>query len=265
MGNFRDQKLGFYLGLRKDELVKRLGVEGVIRDLTEEIILYAEHVEMGCALLDAEKAERLDCPLEESNPGNLNFSDVKEIAYSVGIFQDERSGLWKLISTTNPLKEKEKEYRRHYEILEKENGLDLGIFDDEETADYIRSAMDTSKDHKERKRTLKLIDKKGSDYDDRCNDLFRLEMSADMIRHYYSGEAMFAMQGFISNGEIPREYRSLLESELTLKDIRKLTGYFKGQAEINWQRCNILDLTRQKIKEFIRKPNKQIKKGIKFL
>jgi len=110
-----DKKLIFYSELYRDSSIDQ-NAKQKIRDLVEDIQTYQRHLN-----------QYLEVPIVE-----IDFRDVKDIAYTVGTFKDKRSKLvQELFSPINPLDEKGRSVSNFYEKLKKENVLLPGFFIDE--------------------------------------------------------------------------------------------------------------------------------------
>ncbi len=137
---FNAEKLDFFIKLRKDGLVQSLNAEGKIRESVDTIVHYLEDANKAyCRMNPASKASFRKGVLERSlclrrfpidlymsresyesflshifEPMNLDFDDVRSIAYNKGIYESRKRGILDIFLKKNPLGPLLNEYKRYY-------------------------------------------------------------------------------------------------------------------------------------------------------
>ena len=199
-----DKKLIFYSELYRDSSIDK-NVKQKIRDLVEDIHTYQRHLN-----------QYLEVPIVE-----IDFRDVKDIAYVVGTFKDKRGNLiQKLFSSENPLDKKGRSVSDFYEKLKKENILLPGVLTEkvftsaQYLLDYILDKRDFS--IQEAFNFFKIVSSECIDYANRTKSLKTPSESENLFRTIYSKRTM---QGN--------------KSRLNQDRIKELASYFERQYHID--------------------------------
>jgi len=226
---FNQEKLLFYWSLRNPGIVRDLNAEKIIRELTEDIILYMNHVNEVKYSHQKEKAIRLD------------FSDVHQIAYNVGIHKCQSGWLENFFQFKNPLDEKVNEYARSFEIF-KQTGEVNSIYFDEDIRTDISIMQEVKTDEKMRESILEKILKKAYNHSKREGNLLKLVIAKNLLKDYYLDKEDDKWQRAIK-GDDSGIRANWAEEKLKFKRINELSVYFKKQAKINEILFKILHLT----------------------
>lgn len=255
---FNDAKLNFYISLRKDKFVQSLGTEMKIRELTERIILYKDHLDRAEKIYDImasfqkeDQRKKQDKSLgglkiylqdgivielgkdEMSNGRSLDFADVRSIAYCVGAYQDKRNLIQKVLIKENPLKERVEDYRLGYDRFKK-----TGVLESEYIGKDIMNSLEGELipgfgSSLIAIRNSLMIINECYDYLSRSASLVRMANSGRVIKNYYYDEHIDFLSKEINGGLDPVTILSMLETKLTPKGIDQIAGYFRYQAEID--------------------------------
>ncbi len=255
---FKDAKLNFYMSLRKDELVKSLGTEMKIRELTEKITLYKDHLNRAENVYDImDSFQKGDHEKKQGrSPGGLkiylqdgsfiefdgteiyagkflDFADVKGITYCIGTYQDKRNLIQRLLIKENPLEERVKEYMLCYKRFKK-----TGVFEAKYIGEDLMNEVGCDLEGKLGKepgsRSLSRITVHACcEYISRGVNLVGIANSGEVIKGYYSDEKSDFLNKGIKGGLDEGTIRSMQEKKLTNKEIDQIAGYFRYQAEIN--------------------------------
>jgi len=270
---FNAEKLCFYSDIRKDDLVKRLGAESRIREVGELMVDYVKHFNRAAHYWhdDALKVIRLACEnleealagvddpecvklLSEVNkigidtlgdskyvPTILNFNDFRAMAYAVGTYRDDRGFLKKIISRENPLDPILKKYAEHYLDFQNGGSLRVNYFDEDIREDIVVAMSDKSEVNSV-KHSLNKIINKSSEYANRQGSLLRLADLKNSIIGYYAKQGLDLLERAYG-GDTSWATSCWGNDDLDVKDIDRVTGYFKRMAEINGFRFKLLHST----------------------
>ena len=232
------------MDIRKDDTVRITGSERRIRDLTESMITYANHANQANYLSQRQEKKAVNMYLEDAckkleNDGNLeklsafkgaseeirnhidyqfapielNFSDVQNIAYSMGVYYDSRSWFQRVLMAENPLDARVQEHEKHYERF-KETGFFKENYFDEDFVSNLSIVVGSNEQTDLRRKCLRGMFEKAGDYINRQRNLLRLADSKyDVFMYYADG--------------------NYGEDSLLSKEIKEVVGCFRKQAEID--------------------------------
>lgn len=177
------EKLQFYLDLRLDSLVQELHAEQRIRQLSEDILQYAE---------DANKAAFNNHRRNntEYKPLEIDFQDVKDIAYTVGTFKPLLAD-WGLVGLAvrrilladDPFSETVKKYSSQLKMAQRH------AFYDYDYSAGVRQAFRTISNpestNTEKESAAKLVANCANDYRKRAQNLSDLAMHKLVLKNFY--------------------------------------------------------------------------------
>lgn len=252
---FNDAKLNFYTFLRKDKLVQSLGAEMKIRELTQKIILYNNHLDRAENVYEImrlsqgeDQIKKRDKPSgglkiylqdgsvvelgkdEMCKDRALDFADVRSIAYCVGTYQDKRNLIQRVFIKENPLKERLGDCRLDYNRFKKTGVLESECIGEDLIDEWgLERRVDAN--HLSKHPTLGIT--RCCDYLNRSASLIRMANSGGVIKNYYSDEHIDFLSKELNGGSDPVTILSMREKKLTSKEIDQIAGYFRYQAEID--------------------------------
>ena len=265
---FEDKKLLFYSGLSKDKDVQLAGAEENIRCLTENIILYWEnanvahydlHRERMARVLDKlhqltstvsqiissqtddqvqhEKVkgvvEKIETLLARPAPHlPLDFEDVQEIAYVVGLHSTRSDDASESSPPQYPLENRVKKYEEAYNILATTQTLKDGFLDTE-TLDLLSIANDPQKHMDERANNLERMLHRCCQYINRKARLINLAKAGEKLKLYDRDKGWEHFKRGFLHGDWSWATAMWGGDRLEKNEIDEIAGYFRLQAEID--------------------------------
>ena len=251
-----DSKVWFFNSLRKDPLVQKLGVEQRIRGITEMLLEYvclANHATIEFVRANkpiaqvhldtiVDTANKCDCGqtkamasaivskyakviAQRERPMSVDFRDVRDIAYTVGTYVDERPFLERLRHFFLP------ENRMHPRILDfsamyhllKEKGT-FNIHDlDSEVKSQIDSLLNRELSVETRVDAVSQMLHGSVDYVNRQCELARLYSVYDIMQAHRLSDAWVDL----------RKGRQIFTEGLSSRAIEECAEYFARQSAVN--------------------------------
>ena len=184
--------------------------------------------------------------VKEFDPITFSFSDVAEIACTLGMYVDERSWLKRNFTRECPMKKRLEAYVENFEFSKSKQNFDPELFD-AETEEALLIASDGEKPDSERVIAGNEMIVKSCEYINRYGQLRLAYDCRDDIIAYHEEEDWKS-----AGREARNEMKFFLfgDSEPFIKRTKILGDLIKKQAEIDAIRFKILNICTNRLKGF---------------